>query len=71
MPRYPVPQSGDHARCGSWDIDEMANKMVAVLRQPPLQETLRTNGHSEARKFRWEEAAARVNEIYQNVLDAV
>jgi len=52
-----------------WDINEMANKMVAVLRHPPLQETLRANGHREALKFRWEDSAARVNNIYHTVLN--
>ena len=51
-----------------WDINEMANKIVAVLRHPPLQETLRTNGRQEALRFRWEDSAARVNEIYHRVL---
>jgi glycogen(starch) synthase len=51
-----------------WDINEMANKMVAVLRHPPLQETLRANGHKEVLKFRWEDSAARVNDIYHRVL---
>jgi glycosyltransferase involved in cell wall biosynthesis len=53
-----------------WDINEMANKMVAVLRHPPLQETLRTNGRREALRFRWEDSAARVNDIYHKVLSA-
>ncbi len=51
-----------------WDIQEMANKMVAVLRHPPLQETLRANGYKEVLKFRWEDSAARVNDIYHRVL---
>ncbi len=51
-----------------WDINEMANKIVAVLRHPPLQEVLRTNGRREAFRFRWEDAAARVQDIYQKVL---
>ncbi len=51
-----------------WDINEMANKIVAVLRHPPLQETLRTNGRQEALRFRWEDSAARVNDIYHRVL---
>jgi glycosyltransferase involved in cell wall biosynthesis len=52
-----------------WDINEMANKIVAVLRHPPLQETLRTNGRREALRFRWEDSAARVNEVYHRVLN--
>ncbi|MBN1507188.1 MAG: glycosyltransferase family 4 protein [Sedimentisphaerales bacterium] len=51
-----------------WDINEMANKMVAVLRYPPLQEMLRIEGRKEALRFRWEDAAARVNEIYHKAL---
>jgi glycosyltransferase involved in cell wall biosynthesis len=53
-----------------WDINEMANKIVAVLRHPPLQETLRTNGRKEAVGFRWEDSAARVQDIYRRVLTA-
>jgi glycosyltransferase involved in cell wall biosynthesis len=52
-----------------WDIDEMANKIVAVLRHPPLQEALRANGRKEALRFRWEDSAARVNEVYHRVLN--
>lgn len=51
-----------------WDVQEMANKMIAVLRYPPLQQTLRTEGHREALKFRWEDSAARMNEIYHQTL---
>jgi len=51
-----------------WDINEMANKIIAVLRHPPLQETLRTNGRQEALRFRWEDSAARVSEVYHKVL---
>jgi glycogen(starch) synthase len=51
-----------------WDINEMANKMVAVLRYPPLQEMLRVEGRKEALRFRWEDSAARVNEIYHKAL---
>jgi glycogen synthase len=52
-----------------WDINEMANKIVAVLRHPPLQETLRVNGRSEALRFRWEDSAARVHDVYRRVLN--
>lgn len=51
-----------------WDVNEMANKMVAVLRHPPLQETLRVEGRKETFKFRWEDSAARMNEIYHDAL---
>lgn len=51
-----------------WDVNEMANKMVAVLRYPPLQEMLRREGRKEALRFRWEDSAAKVREIYQAAL---
>lgn len=47
-----------------WDVDEMANKMVAVLKHDALGTTLRDEGTREVHKFRWEDSAARVNEIY-------
>lgn len=53
-----------------WDIDEMANKIIAVLQHPPLQEMLRTNGRREARTFRWADSAAKVNAVYHKVLNA-
>jgi glycosyltransferase involved in cell wall biosynthesis len=51
-----------------WDIDEMANKMVAVLKYRPLQEMLSIEGRKEAFKFRWDDSAARINEIYHQTL---
>lgn len=51
-----------------WDINEMANKMIAVLRYSPLHETLRTEGRKEVYRFRWEDSAAKVNEIYHQAL---
>ncbi len=51
-----------------WDINEMANKMVAILKRPPLQTTLGRNGFSEAHKFRWEDSALKVKRIYEEML---
>jgi glycogen(starch) synthase len=51
-----------------WDIHQMANKIVAVLRYPVLSRALREHGHSEMQKFRWEDAAASVKNIYEEVL---
>jgi glycogen(starch) synthase len=54
-----------------WDIDEMANKMHAVLSRPPLHKMLSENGRSEANRFRWEDTAGRVKQIYEQVLAEV
>nr|MBC8218020.1 glycosyltransferase family 4 protein [Planctomycetota bacterium] len=51
-----------------WDIDQMANKMIAVLKHAPLRDTLRACGRNEARGLRWEDAAAAVEHIYSQVL---
>jgi glycogen(starch) synthase len=51
-----------------WDINQMANKIAAVLKHPPLSKTLRENGRVEAERFRWEDSAAKVNKIYTQLL---
>jgi len=48
-----------------WDINEMANKIVAVLRHPPLQKTLREHGAFEVRKFAWIDAGRACMDVYQ------
>jgi glycosyltransferase involved in cell wall biosynthesis len=48
-----------------WDIEEMANKIVAVLRHPPLGQTLREHGSFELRKLTWDGAAAKCVQTYQ------
>ena len=52
-----------------WDINEMANKIVAVLRHPPLQKTLREHGAFEVRKFAWSDAARSCVDVYQEALE--
>src|SRR5262249_47487559 len=53
-----------------WDIDEMANKIVAVLRHPPLGQTLREHGAFELRKLTWEGAAGKCVQAYQGAVAA-
>ncbi len=50
-----------------WDVDEIANKILAVLRHPPLQRTLRHHGAIELRKMSWRDSAARLKAIYHTV----
>ena len=47
-----------------WDVNEMANKIIAVLRHPSLQSTLRQHGGIEVRKLSWTESARRCVEVY-------
>jgi glycogen(starch) synthase len=51
-----------------WDIDEMANKIVAVLKDQTLKETLKNHGNFEARKLRWKDTAAKCAKIYAETL---
>lgn len=53
-----------------WDIHEIANKIVAVLRHPPLQATLREHGNFEVRKLSWEDAAQQCIDIYDSLVGA-
>lgn len=54
-----------------WDVNEIANKIIAVLKYPPLGVTLRNYGNFEVRKLRWEDSARKCAEIYQQVLVGV
>jgi glycogen synthase len=51
-----------------WDIDEMANKMIAVLKRPQLKAALSKNGYHESNRFNWENSAAKVKNIYEEVI---
>jgi glycogen(starch) synthase len=48
-----------------WDVDEIANKIIAVLRHPPLRETLRQHGNLELRKFSWLDSARHCVRVYE------
>ena len=51
-----------------WDINEMANKIIAVLRHPPLHSTLREQGSFEVRKLSWTDAATACVNVYNEVI---
>jgi glycogen(starch) synthase len=51
-----------------WDVNEIANKIVAVLKYPPLRMTLRSHGNFEIRKLRWKDAATKCIKIYEEML---
>ncbi|MFA6044071.1 MAG: glycosyltransferase [Phycisphaerales bacterium] len=51
-----------------WDIDEMANKIVAVLRHPPLSQTLREHGSIELHRLTWDGAANKCIDSYSSAL---
>jgi glycogen synthase len=53
-----------------WDVEDLAGKIVAVLRWPALREILTAEGRVELLEMRWEARAERVREIYEEVLGA-
>ena len=54
-----------------WDVNEIANKIIAVLKFPPLQMTLRSHGNFEVRRLRWKDAAAKCIKVYGETLAPV
>lgn len=54
-----------------WDIDEMANKIVSVLRYKPLHESLSEDGSREVKKFNWDIPAKKCLDVYTHAIDAV
>ncbi len=53
-----------------WDVAEMANKIIAVLRHPPLRAALKEHGTFEVRRLTWKESARGCIDVYQNAIDA-
>jgi glycosyltransferase involved in cell wall biosynthesis len=51
-----------------WDVNEIANKIIAVLKYPPLQATLKNHGNFEIRKLRWKDSAQRCAKIYEELM---
>ncbi|PKL49093.1 MAG: 4-alpha-glucanotransferase [Planctomycetes bacterium HGW-Planctomycetes-1] len=52
-----------------WDVNEIANKIIAVLKYPPLQMTLKEHGNFEVRKLKWEDAAEKCRQIYLQLIE--
>jgi len=51
-----------------WDVDEMANKILALLRYPALRRTLSDEGRSELGGMSWDERGRQLREVYEEVL---
>ncbi len=50
-----------------WDTDDLASKMLAVLRNPSLAQTLRDNAGKELRRLNWREAAEQCIAVYKSL----
>ena len=54
-----------------WNVDDMANKIVAVLRHPPLRSELRDRGWFEVRGITWDGAAKRCLSTYASAIETI
>lgn len=51
-----------------WDTDEMANKMVSVIRYNCLGNEMRSNARRELMRITWDKAAYRCRDIYRSLV---
>ena len=51
-----------------WDTDEMANKVISLLRYGPLHKTLSKEGKREIELFTWDRVADKTIDVYNGVL---
>ncbi len=51
-----------------WDVQEIANKILALLRRPALREHLVDSGREELRAMSWDERARTLRDVYAEVL---
>ena len=52
-----------------WDIDEMTDKVVSVLKYSALRHTLSKNGKVEVEKITWDAPAKKVRDIYNKMIE--
>ena len=55
-------------RVDFWDVDEMANKIVSLLRYEPLRRTLSVEGRREIELFTWDRVAGLTLDVYKGVI---
>ncbi len=51
-----------------WDVDGMANGIIAILKHPALAETLCLDGREELRGLSWGVAAAKCHQAYRELV---
>jgi glycogen synthase len=54
-----------------WDINEMANKITAVMLNDPLRDELTHNAYKEFEKLSWDTASTKIAKIYERHLAGV
>jgi len=51
-----------------WDVDALADKMIAVLKYPPLTGEMVARAREELKNLCWERAARKIQAVYQVTL---
>jgi len=54
-----------------WDVDEMANKILATLRYDVMRQQLKESGRQEINKLSWREAAKKIYQLYRRLVQYV
>lgn len=66
-----VAEVVEHAlKVDFWDVDELANKILAVINHSALQKTLSFNGHENVQRCTWDLAADKLINIYNGLSPA-
>lgn len=51
-----------------WDVNELSNKIISLLRYNTLHEALKDNGYFEVKKFSWDIPAQKCIEVYNELM---
>jgi glycosyltransferase involved in cell wall biosynthesis len=51
-----------------WDVDDMANKILAALRYPVLRNQMVEEGRRQMERMTWREAAVKIAALYQRLV---
>jgi len=52
----------------SWDVGDLAEKILSVIRGPKLRADLVRRGREDARRLTWEGQGARIRDVYEGLL---
>lgn len=58
-------------RVDFWDVDEMANKILAALRYPVMRQQMVSEGKGELQRLSWQQAAQKIASLYRTLVHYV
>lgn len=60
--------SGGSLKSDFWDVDNMVNQVVAVLKYPVLKRSLTSDSKRDVEKLSWQKMAGKMLQVYQEVV---